>query len=71
MDKRLHPHLSQESDFGITKDVKGMIISDIAAKYYNPLLPNSIEPEIKNTLRKNLNSFWRNQSTTSQILTIR
>ena len=35
---------------------------------YNALLCNHIEPNI---LRKNHNGFWRNRSTTSQILTIR
>ena len=32
---------------------------------------NRIEPKIDNILRKNQNSFWRNSSPTSQILTIR
>ena len=38
---------------------------------YNALLCNHIEPKIDNILRKNQNGFWRNRSTTSQILTIR
>ena len=40
-------------------------------KIYNALLRNRIEPKIENILRKNQNVFWRNRSTTSQILTIR
>ena len=36
----------------------------------NALLRNRIEPKIDNILRKNQNSFRRNRSTTSQILTI-
>ena len=32
---------------------------------------NCIEPKIENILRKKQNDFWRNRSTTSQILTIR
>ena len=40
------------------------------AKIYNALLLNCIEPEIEKILRKNQNDFQRNQSTTSQILTI-
>ena len=38
---------------------------------YNALLCNHIEPKIENILRKNQNCFWRNRSTTSQILTVR
>ena len=34
-------------------------------------LRNRIKPKIDNILRKNQNGFWRNRSTTSQILTIR
>ena len=41
------------------------------AKIYNALLHNYIELKIENILRKNQNSFQRNTSTTSQILTIR
>ena len=41
------------------------------AKIYNALLRNRIEPKIDKALRKNQNGFWRNRSTTSQILTIR
>ena len=42
----------------------------MAVKNYNALLLNHIEPEIEKILRKNQNGFQRNQSTTSQILTI-
>ena len=42
----------------------------IAAKIYNALRRNRIEPQIDNILRKNQNGFRRNRSTTSQILTI-
>ena len=45
--------------------------SSIAAKIYNALLLNRIEPEIEKILVKNQNFFYRNWSTTSQILTIR
>ena len=43
----------------------------IAAKIYNVLPCNRIEPKIGNILRKNQNGFRRNRSMTSQILTIR
>ena len=45
--------------------------TSIAAKIYNPLLRNRVEPKIDNILRKNQNGFRRNRSTASQILTIR
>ena len=43
----------------------------IAAKMYNALLRNCIEPKIDNILRTNQNGFRRNRSATSQIFTIR
>ena len=46
-------------------------LTEVAAKIYNALLRNRIEPKIENILRKNQNGFRRNRSTTSQILTIR
>ena len=46
------------------------MLTSIAAKIYNALLRNRIEPKIDNILRKNQNGFRRNWSTTSQILTI-
>ena len=48
-----------------------MTLTSIAAKIYNALLQNYIEPKIDLILRKNQNGFRRNRSTTSQILTIR
>ena len=41
----------------------------IAAKIYNALQRNCIEPKIDNIL-KNQNGFWRNRSMMSQILTV-
>ena len=46
------------------------MLTSIAAKIYNALLHNCIEPKIDNILRKKQNGFQRNRSTTSQILTI-
>ena len=40
-------------------------------KINNALLCNRMETKIENILMKNQNGFWRNRSTTSQILTIR
>ena len=62
---------SKKSDIGITKNYWGITLTSIADKIYNALLLNYIEPEIEKILWKNQNGFQMNQSTTSQILTIR
>ena len=61
----------KKGDLGLAKNYQGITLTSIAAKIYNSLLRNRIEPKIDNILRKNQNGFRRNRSTTSQILTIR
>ena len=61
----------KKGDLGLAKNYRGIILTSIAAKIYNALLRNCIEPKIDNILRKNQNGFRRNKSVTSQILTIR
>ena len=61
----------KKADLGLAKNYRGITLTSIAAKIYNALLRNRIEPKIDNILRKNQNGFRRNRSTTSQILTIR
>ena len=61
----------KKGDLGLAKNYRGITLTSIAAKIYNALLRNLIEPKIDNMLRKNQNDFRRNRSTTSQILTIR
>ena len=61
----------KKDDLGLAKNYRGITLTSIAAKIYNALLRNRIEPKIDNILRKNQNGFRRNRSTTSQILTIR
>ena len=58
-------------DLGIVKNYRGITIRSIAAKMYDALLGNRIEPKIKKIFRKNQKGFQRNRSTTSHILTIR
>ena len=58
-------------DLGLAKSYRGITLTSIAAKIYNTLLRNRIEPKIDNILRKSQNGFRRNRSTTSQILTTR
>ena len=61
----------KKGDLGLAKNYRGITLTSIAAKIYNALLRNRIEPKIDNILRKNQNGFRRNRSTTSQIWTIR
>ena len=61
----------KKGDFGLAKNNRDITLTSIAAKIYNALLRNRIEPKIDNILRKNQNGFRRNRPTTSQILTIR
>ena len=61
----------KKGDRGLAKNYRGITLTPIAAKIYNALLRNHIEPKTDNVLRKNQNGFRRNRSTTSQILTIR
>ena len=61
----------KKGDLGLAKNYRGITLTSIAAKIYNALLRNRIEPKIDNILRKNQNGFRRNRSTSSQILTIR
>ena len=60
----------KKGDLGLAKNYRGITLTSIAAKIYNALLQNRIEPKI-DIFRKNQNAFRRNRSTTSQILTIR
>ena len=61
----------KKGDLRLAKNCRGITLTSIAAKIYNAVLQNRIEPKIDNILRKNQNGFRRNRSTTSQILTIR
>ena len=61
----------KKGDLRLAKNYRDITLTSIAAKIYNALLRNRIEPKIDNIFRKNQNSFRWNRSTTSQILTIR
>ena len=61
----------KQGHLGLAKNYQGITLTSIAAKIYNALLRNCIEPKTDNILKKNQNGFRRNRSTTSQILTIR
>ena len=55
----------KKGDVGLAKNYRGITLTSTAAKIYNALLRNNIEPKIDNILRKNQNSFRRYRSTTS------
>ena len=61
----------KKGDLGLAKNYQGITLRSIAAKIYNGLLRNRIEPKIDNIFGKNQNGFQIKRSTTSQILTIR
>ena len=59
-----------KGDLRITKNYRDITLTAIAAEVYNVLLHNCIQPEVEKILRKNQNSFQKNHSTNSQILTV-
>ena len=61
----------KKCNFGLVKNYRGITLISIAAKIYNALLRNRIEPNTEKILWKNQNVVGRNRSTTSQILTNR
>ena len=63
--------IPKKGDLGLAKNCRGITFTSVAAKIYNALLRNRIEPTIDNILMNNQNGFRRNRSTTWQILTIR
>ena len=50
-------HFPKKNDLGLAKNYRGITLTSIAAKIYNALLRNCIEPKIDNILRKNQNGF--------------
>ena len=61
----------KKSDLGLAMNYWGITLTSIAAKIYNTLQRNRIEPKIEKILRKNQNEFRRKRFTMSQNLTIR
>ena len=57
-----------KDDLRIAKNYRGITLTSIAAKIYNALQLNHIEPKIEKILKKNQNGFRRKRSTTSQNL---
>ena len=61
----------KKGDLRLAKNYRGITLTSIVTKIYKALLRNHIELKIEKILRKNQNGFQRNQSTTSQIWSIR
>ena len=61
----------KKGDLGVTDNYRGITLTAIAAKIYNSMLLNRIQPTLEKILRKNQNGFRKNRSTTGQILTVR
>ena len=63
--------IPKKCDLGLAKNYWSITVTSIAAKIYNAILCNHIEPKTEIILLENQNGFRRNRSTTSQIFTIR
>ena len=61
----------KKADLGQTSNYRGITLTSIAAKIYNALLLNQIQPEMENILRRNQYGFRKGSVTIGQILTMR
>ena len=61
----------KKGDLSKTSNYRGITLTSIAAKIYNALLLNRIQPEMEKILRRNQNGFRKGRSTIGQILTVR
>ena len=64
IDKGMHPS-PKKGDLGIAKNYRGITFTSIAAKIYNALPHNCIEPKIEKIFRPHQCGFQRNRSTTN------
>lgn len=63
--------IPKTGDLSDPANYRGISLTPIAAKVYNTLILNRIQPHIDPLLRPNQNGFRKGRGTTSQILTIR
>ena len=61
----------KKGDLSLATNYRGITLTPIAAKIYNSMLLNRIQPEVKKVLQRNQNGFRKNRSTVGQILTVR
>ena len=57
-------------NLSLTTNYRRTTIAPFAAKIYNSMMLNRIQPETEKVLRPNQNSFRRNRSNVGQILTV-
>ena len=63
--------IPKTGDLSDPANYRGISLTPIAAKVYNKLILNRIQPHIDPVLRSNQNGFRKGRGTTSQILTVR
>ena len=61
----------KKGDLTVTDNYSGITLTCIAAKIYNTLLRERIQPTLDMIIRPNKNGFRNNRSTVGQILTVR
>ena len=61
----------KKGDLGQTSNYRGITLTSIAAKIYNSLLLNRIQPEMEKILRRNQNGFRKGRSRIGKMLTRR
>ena len=61
----------KKGDLSLATNYRGITLTPIAAKIYNSMLLNRIQPEVEKVLRRNQNGFRNNRSTVGQSLPVR
>ena len=61
----------KKGDLSVTDNYMGITLTCIAAKIYNTMIREIIQPDIDEILRPSQNGFRKNRSTVGQILTVR
>ena len=61
----------KKGDLSLATNYRDITLTPIAAKIYNSMLLNRIQPEVEKVLRRNQNGFRKNRSTVGRILTVR
>ena len=61
----------KKGDLSVTDNYRGITLTCIAAKIYNTMIRERIQPAIDEIIRPNQNGFRKNRSTVGQILTVR
>ena len=70
-EKVVYSRFQKKEDLSKVENYRDITIACIAAKIYNTLLRNRIQPKIDIVLRSNQNGFRLSRSTMGQVLTVR